>query len=465
MKKYLSLVLLLSVLLQWASAQLSKQQADTLLHKYIEQEIHDYYWLYDHKDTLSERLAITTWPDTFLVSDVYAYFIDEKPNANWNHPCRYVFIDKRNGTIETRHAQTPPFKRDWTLKTERIPSQPKAVFDITQTINRQSMLTKATTYRNDYAIIINGGRCLDENHERFWNNCSFMYKVLVGVYQYHPSHIYVIMSDGTNPNIDRTLNNGTQDSSPLDLDGNGTDDIQYSATINNIANVFDKVAQRITKEDNLFVYITDHGGKSTIPAGSYLDLWNFVTYYPYQLATELNKIQANTISIVMNQCNSGGFIPTLEGSNRVIMTACSADQVAYATDDFYYDEFSYYWISAMAGRFPNGTTVNADANNDGFVSMEEAFLFAKNRDKQNETPQYSSVNPNTGRKISLAGYICPVTDIVNETVTQNKSVSNCAVNIQNTVVKNGAKLTITAETETLINGPFEVEKGAELEIK
>lgn len=465
MKRYLSLVLLLSMLLQWASAQLSKQQADMVLHAYIGQEIHDYYWLYEHKDTLSGSLAIATWHDTIYISNVYAYFIDESPYNNWAHPCRYVFIDKQNGTIETRHAQTPPLKQDWTLKTERTPSQPKEVFDITQTINRQSIRAKAATYSPDYAIIISGGGNTDENHERFWNNCSFMYKVLVGVYRYDPSHIYVIMSDGTNPAIDRTLDNGTQDSSPLDLDGNGTDDIQYSASINNIANAFDKVAQRITKEDNLFVYITDHGNKSVIPAGSYISLWNMVTYYPYQLAAELNKIQANGISVVMNPCYSGGFISALEGANRVIMTACSADQVAYATNDRYYDEFSYYWISAMAGRFPNGTTANADANNDGFVSMEEAFLFAKNHDKQNETPQYSSVNPNTGRKISLAGYVCPVTDIANETITQNKSVNNCAVHVRNTVVKNGAKLSITAETETLINGPFEVEKGAELEIK
>ena len=465
MKRYnILFILILGIQSQLVFAKIDKHQADSIANAYIKQEIHDYYWLYDHNDTISDNLTIASWPDTFLVENVYAYFIDEHPNAGWNHPCRYVFVDKQSGLIEIKSAQTPPFKQDWTLKTERLQSQPQEKFNIKKKAEKESALEK-TSYSNDYAVIINGGRCPDENHERFWNNCSFMYKVLVGVYGYNPSHIYVIMSDGTNPDIDRTLDNGNQDSSPLDLDGNGTNDIQYSATIANISNVFDKISQNIAKQDNLFVYITDHGGKSTIPAGSYISLWNFVTYYPYQLAKEMNKIQANSINVVMNTCYSGGFISSLEGSNRVIMTSCTADQLSWSTNDRYYDEFSYYWISAMAGAYPNGSKADADANKDGFVSMEEAFLFAKKHDQQAETPQYSSVNENTGRKISLAGFICPATDIVNETITQNKTVSNCAVNVQNTVVKNGAKLTITAESKTTINASFDVEKGGELEIR
>ena len=467
MKRYnILFILLLGIPFQLAFAKIGKHQADSIVNAYIKQEIHDYYWLYDYNDTLSDNLTIVTWYDTFFVSNTYAYFIDESPYANWGHPCRYIFIGKQNGTIETRLAQTPPVKQNWILKTKRLEVLPKEEFDLTKVMPKKSMRTNgATSYSDDYAIIISGGCDANENYERFWNNCSFMYKVLVGIYGYNPSHIYVIMSDGTDPGIDRTLENGNQDSSPLDLDGNGTNDIQYSANEGNIANVFDKVAQKITKQDNLFVYITDHGDRGGLHAESYIILWNYMSYTPYKLAAELNKINANSISVVMNPCYSGGFISALEGSNRVIMTACKADQKSWSTNDHYYDEFSYYWISAMAGSFPNGNKADADANKDGFVSMEEAFLFAKKYDQQDETPQYSSVNAKTGQTISLAGFICPATDIVNETITQNKTVSNCAVNIQNTVVKNGAKLTITAEKETTINTSFEVEKGGELEIR
>jgi hypothetical protein len=57
---------------------------------------------------------------------------------------------------------------------------------------------------------------------------------LVNVYNYDKSHIYVLIADGTNPAIDRKRLNGTYDSSPLDLDGDGTNDIQYAATKANI---------------------------------------------------------------------------------------------------------------------------------------------------------------------------------------------------------------------------------------
>ena len=43
-------------------------------------------------------------------------------------------------------------------------------------------------------------------------------------YGYSKQNIYVLMADGTNPNIDRHMNDGTYESSPLDLDGDGLAD-------------------------------------------------------------------------------------------------------------------------------------------------------------------------------------------------------------------------------------------------
>jgi subtilisin family serine protease len=60
---------------------------------------------------------------------------------------------------------------------------------------------------------------------------------------------------------------------------------------------------------------------------------------------------------------------------------------------------------------------------------------------------------------------CITTNFTNQTVTTNTTVTGCDINVQNVTVTNGAKLTLDAADETIINGPFEVVSGSELEIK
>ncbi len=130
----------------------------------------------------------------------------------------------------------------------------------------------------------------------------------------------------------------------------------------------------------------------------YIDDWEF--------AKEVNKINAGTINVCMEQCNSGGFIDNLEADNRVIVTACKHDEGAEAMPpDYLYSEFTYHWISAVTGATPDGTNVDADTNNDGFVSMREAFDYAESHDTRPETPQYSSTPYELGEKLTLLGIL------------------------------------------------------------
>ncbi|MDD4236826.1 MAG: S8 family serine peptidase [Bacteroidales bacterium] len=61
--------------------------------------------------------------------------------------------------------------------------------------------------------------------------------------------------------------------------------------------------------------------------------------------------------------------------------------------------------------------------------------------------------------------ICPTINFVNQTVTTNTTVNGCNINVQNVNVQNNSKLTIDARNDAIINGPFEVQIGSELEIK
>ena len=142
------------------------------------------------------------------------------------------------------------------------------------------------------------------NWVRYWNDCSAMYKSLIDVYNYEKNKIFVIMADGTGNNY----NSGT-DLNPiyipqcLDLDNDGTNDIQYAATKSNIAMVFDTLKRRVTSNDNVVVFVTDHGDQ-----GSKIALWNSVLMTKSEFESEINKIEhAKTVNLLMLQCYSGGY--------------------------------------------------------------------------------------------------------------------------------------------------------------
>ena len=59
-------------------------------------------------------------------------------------------------------------------------------------------------------------------------------------------------------------------------------------------------------------------------------------------------------------------------------------------------------ICAINGADETGHPVNADANNNGEVSMAEAFEYARSHDRANETPQYASWPEQLGEQWTFA---------------------------------------------------------------
>jgi subtilisin family serine protease len=86
-------------------------------------------------------------------------------------------------------------------------------------------------------------------------------------------------------------------------------------------------------------------------------------------------------------------------------------------------------------------------------------------------PNQSSPKGNTfgsGRIDAYAAVqavVCSTINFTNQTVTSNTTVTGCNINVQNVTVQNGAKLTLDAANETIINSNFEVKLGSQLEIK
>jgi len=150
-----------------------------------------------------------------------------------------------------------------------------------------------------------------------------------------------------------------------DLDGDGDDDVGFSATNANIGTVFDDLQTLLENSDHLFIFTTDHGGPENDPqVGTevIINLW-YETMRDDEFDANLDKIISTVpIMITMEQCYSGGFIddviPGPVGQERVIATAANAYESSYG------DTFSTLWISAVAGHDKGGGSVDADTDND-----------------------------------------------------------------------------------------------------
>jgi hypothetical protein len=192
---------------------------DTTVNYYISNSLNESTNLYLLSDTI-----------TLKVSPSWIIFIDDKPFESWEHPCRYIVINANDSKYEIiNHTSSPDmsqFDPVHEIKYKRKMSDTK---------KEKTVLSKNIwDTNNDWAVIINGGMSKYWNWERYWNHISALYTSLINDYNFKEDHIIVLNSDGTSTAADRHLSDDTYDSSPQDLDNDGDDDIDYSATRANI---------------------------------------------------------------------------------------------------------------------------------------------------------------------------------------------------------------------------------------
>jgi len=270
---------------------------------------------------------------------------------------------------------------------------------------------------SNYAVLINGGYNAANGSPTYWNDVSAMYKTLKNSYGYTDENIFVLNSDGTDPANDMKVltdyHGGAYHghyyaSSPLDLDGDGVDDIDYAATPSNLGIVFDTLAGVMTSDDLLFVMTTDHGVTNGSTHSS-VCLWGEATVTDAQFAAEVNKIENYGLeAFLFQQCYSGGFLDDLAGDMRVIVSSADYDETSWgwiAGDPGLdgYAEFAHQYTAAVAG--------SGDANGDGYVSLREAYdyallhdYFGPNGPDYRENPQYLN-HEDAGEWWTLGGAI------------------------------------------------------------
>lgn len=355
-----------------------------------------------HPDLLDSGTPVLTWHGTALTvpSDGYVVFVDDLALANFEHPCRYVFVDRVTGAMEVVSARTPPLDMgEWLeMKTEAFLALMRAENVRAPRLQDRSLPPKTPRGGDYYAVLMSGGYDKGNNHVRYWNDLSNIYITLVDVYGYLDANIIVLCSDGLDPAPDQSNN---MNSDP-DLDGDGDDDIMYSCVYSNIQLVFTQLQTLLTPDDQLFVFTTDHGSSSG-GWSAYLNLWNYESLTDTQLETMVDALPQCNMIFTMEQCFSGGFEDNLTVMpERVFSSACAYNEYSWAMPpDYLYDTYVFFWTAAVKGEDAYGVPCNADLNGDNLVSMREAFLYAEAHDISAETPQYGSNPADLGDSLFL----------------------------------------------------------------
>jgi FlgD Ig-like domain/Peptidase C13 family len=389
--------------------------------------------LFYHPEPVSAGDPINHWKNEPLFhapARGWFVFIDRLPGANWEHPCSYVFVSESTGELTTVDATFPPANYlELTEVTDGFDNpSPEASAKMHAWFDQALIDAPKPPPGNRgmaKALIISGGASAGSNHIRYWNDCSFIYKTLVNYYGYFDENIWVLISDGLNPAPD--ISNGTN-SNP-DLDGDGDDDIMYPATLPYVDQVFTELANTLSPSDQLFIFTTDHGG-SAGGWDAYLNLWDGQELHDEVMAAYIDALPCETLICTFEQCFSGGMLDDLWGvDGRVLSSAARHDEYSWAMPpDYIYDTYVYHWTCAVAWQDPSGNPIDADTNDDGIVSMIEAFTYAEAHDFDDETPQYYSTPEDLGNIMnlmgSLEGIYLSVNDCVIDDDTEGASMGN-----------------------------------------
>jgi hypothetical protein len=165
-------------------------------------------------------------------------------------------------------------------------------------------------------VVAGGGPVLGEEPNRLWDATQFCANFAY----------WVLRHQGFAKNQIRYLSSATL----TDLDGNGAADDIYAAASN--ANLHAAILALPANAEEVFLYMTDHGGDKTFRMSqeerlnaSELDLW----------LDQFQETSGARVVIVYDACLSGSFVEALEppeGKKRIVIAGAAADQAAVFID-------------------------------------------------------------------------------------------------------------------------------------
>lgn len=355
------------------------------------------------------------WPWFWL------FVVDDKPLAGWEHPVRYVFIAPDLSAFGVLYGRS--FLELFDVSRPGKPRVlltlvvPHPVSDAPPSANAAATAPPTTgpkplalnyqgSAENCYAIILSGGANSFNNWPRYWEDSANIYTTLKRDYGLTDDHIIALISDGTDTNTDRNI--GTKaspvyaNSSP-DLDGDGVTDTDGPCTHATVQAAFTNLASVLTTNDQLLVFITDHGyQESGWDAGIYL--WGDEEYLRDDELADLTRALPCPVMVLMENCYSGGFVDDITNTpKRVIGAASAYDDTSEGWS--HYDPFVYYFTAAVRGYYPgangvwpwdNTTACDVDTTGDNRITFNEAWQHAYNNRAASDVPKLGQNPANFG---------------------------------------------------------------------
>lgn len=265
-----------------------------------------------------------------------------------------------------------------------------------------------------YAILVSGGSKKSSNHLRFWGDMSLAYGTLRRNCGVPRENIRVLWGAG-DPTVDLCKAGGKSCSqcgsasiplNPFDLDRDGVGDIDGEASFENVERAFSEIGSRLTADDQLFVYFTDHGAtygfdsfvEAALAPFSTILLWDGEILTDWMLASWTRNLSCPVI-LAMECCYSGGMIADMLDSDgiRFLTTAADYRPAHGIIGESGYDPWPYQFFSALRGYYSKnsknlqerGANCPADIDGDGTVSFLEAARYAYRKRSQFDQPQYA----------------------------------------------------------------------------
>lgn len=193
-----------------------------------------------------------------------------------------------------------------------------------------------------------------------------------------------------------------------------------AANISDVEDIFDDLVNgtngrpQLTDDDLLFVWTFDHGDSITVGGSDMSTLClRDGDMRADDFAAAVDQVPCAFRIFCMQQCFSGGFIPHLSNDHTVILTAASDSQIAHPSDNiaeretingriYPHGEFNFYLFAGLNSQDLLGNAVNADTNNNGFVTMREVFDFIVANESDPATPQYADGARDLGERLHLS---------------------------------------------------------------
>ena len=269
------------------------------------------------------------------------------------------------------------------------------------------MSLQGIIFGKEYGVLISGvtpevGKELKGKRIRdeYWNDPFIMHEILVEKRGWNNDDVYVLWADGTNWSWEfDEWDYWVRYKRPEGF-------VDYPATRDNLQYVFALLESTMTSQDFLYIWTNGHGNNEVDPQHARLKLEDG-ELIDWELADWISDIPHAYRVIIMEQCQSGGFIDDLENDSTVVVTACSLSVgpkygKSYPCDDvlirrgthvvegseneiieehtYHHDEFVFHVMNAFSGVKPDGGEPidilgGYDSDNNGRASVWEAYKY------------------------------------------------------------------------------------------